>query len=283
MIKIAVLLTCHNRKDQTLECLTHFESAASQIESKHFDFYFVDDGSTDGTSNAVKEQFPKVNIIEGDGSLFWAGGMRLAWETSIATNTVYDCFLLLNDDTLIFQDGLFLLFSDLEQLKISKVILVGSTLNRSKDKLTYGGKRLISYNNPASKWIIPSGVPEPCDLGNANIMLVTRPVVDDIGILSSKFTHGIADYDYTLRAKSANIPVYITSGYLGVCENDHGNNWLPANSKFKARLNYMYSVKGLAYHEYLTFIRTHFPNHYLIAKLKLWLKTLFPVLWDKFK
>ena len=40
-----------------------------------------------------------MRIIRGDGSLFWAKGMRKAWEAAIAERDNWDGFLWLNDDT----------------------------------------------------------------------------------------------------------------------------------------------------------------------------------------
>ena len=96
MMKISVLLTCHNRKEKTLICLRKlFEQDVRNVE---FDVFLVDDGCTDGTAEAVREEFPKIHIIQGDGSLFWNRGMCLAWEEA-RKNGAHDAVLWLNDDT----------------------------------------------------------------------------------------------------------------------------------------------------------------------------------------
>ena len=101
---IAVLLTCFNRKEKTLVCLNSFFEA-DMPKGYEFDIYLVDDGSTDGTSEAVKENYPNIEIIKGNGNLYWAGGMRLAWTTALERKD-YDAFLLLNDDVILFDDFL---------------------------------------------------------------------------------------------------------------------------------------------------------------------------------
>ena len=75
IMKIAILMTCHNRRETTLRCL---RGLPSDVE-----VYLVDDGSTDGTDEAVKATFPKVNVIRGTGNLYWAKGMELAWKTCL--------------------------------------------------------------------------------------------------------------------------------------------------------------------------------------------------------
>ena len=76
-ISIATIITCHNRKEKTLTCLENLmnQEAVGGIDLK---VYLVDDGSTDGTGDMVKQSFPHVNMLQGDGTLYWNGGMRFA-------------------------------------------------------------------------------------------------------------------------------------------------------------------------------------------------------------
>ena len=79
--RIAVLMACHNRVVTTLCCLERlFNNNLADI-----DVWLVDDGSSDGTETRVRERFPSVNVIKGTGNLYWARGMRLAWEKAIET------------------------------------------------------------------------------------------------------------------------------------------------------------------------------------------------------
>jgi GT2 family glycosyltransferase len=114
-------------------------------------------------------------------------------------------------------------------------------------------------------------------------MLVHNEVVRKVGILSEVYTHGLADYDYTLQVNKAGFNVYVAPGYLGTCLNDHGNNWKSHNTSLKQRIQYLKSPKGLAYNEYMTFIRKHFPLSYPFAFCNVWMKTFFPFIWDTFK
>jgi GT2 family glycosyltransferase len=70
--RIAVLLTCLNRKQKTLACL---EALFSQVLPAKVDIsaYIVDDASTDGISDEVRQTYPQVKIFSGDGNLFWNG------------------------------------------------------------------------------------------------------------------------------------------------------------------------------------------------------------------
>ncbi|NOZ83279.1 MAG: glycosyltransferase, partial [Epsilonproteobacteria bacterium] len=80
---ISILLTCHNRKNKTLRCLRSLKEQVNPNEEYSCFVYLVDDGSTDGTTPAICQKFPDVNIIQGTGCLYWYGGMQLAWEHAL--------------------------------------------------------------------------------------------------------------------------------------------------------------------------------------------------------
>ena len=85
MKQIAVLLTVFNRKEKTLLCLKNLYQQTLPNEYR-IDIYLTNDGCTDGTPEAVKEQYPQVNIINAQGNLYWNRGMHLAWQTATQTN-----------------------------------------------------------------------------------------------------------------------------------------------------------------------------------------------------
>lgn len=91
-VKIAVLLTCFNRVLKTINCLEALYAQQGLNIRFVVEIFLVDDGSTDGTSEAVSNKFPEVIIIKGNGSLFWNKGMHLAWETA-SMRQKYDFYL----------------------------------------------------------------------------------------------------------------------------------------------------------------------------------------------
>ena len=280
--KCAILITCHNRKDKTLAFLKSL-TAQSSWDALQKEVYLLDDGSTDGTADAIKVHFPFVIIIKGTGNLFWAGGMRFLWQHVLNQKT-YDLYFLFNDDVVLLDGALEKLTNCHGALSEKGTILIGSTLSPVSNKISYGGNLLYRLNHAKYHVVTPhQKEPLPCHLGNANIFLVDAATVDKIGIFKDAYTHYLADYDYTLTAFKADLNVFVAPGFYGYCEDDHGVNWLSGNHSLEKRLQYLFSPKGLAYKEYLFYIREHFPADYLGALIKLWMKTLFPIIWDKFK
>lgn len=276
---IAILITVFNRKETTLHCL-HSIYTQNTLEDYDIDIFIVDGGSKDGTPEAIKAEFPKVHVSSHNG-LYWAGGMRQAWKDALEYRQDYDYFWLLNDDTTLYHQCLKSLI-DTEK-KFPNGIYIGATCDSETKNYSYGGIKLQNRNYSKGNTVIPNGQYQRVDMGNANIMLVSRTAYDKLGAFCTVYTHGIADYDYTLRAVDKKIPVILAPNYCGECTDDHGKNWLPQNRPLKERIKYLYSPKGLAYNEYLYWIQTFFPKEYLSAKLKLWGKTLFPFIWQKLK
>jgi GT2 family glycosyltransferase len=281
-LKIAALASSFNRLQKTSAFLSSLLQQAIP-DNYLLDVYLLDDKSPDGTGDFVRQNFPTVTVIDGTGSLFWAGSMRTLWKFADESKE-YDFFLLLNDDVKLFDGAINNLFNAYNKLNQSPAIIVGTVHGFTEDDITYGGRKLLSRITGDSYIVIPDKTElKECEFGNANIMLVDKATVNKIGILAEDFTHGVADYDYTMRAIEAGIKVWVAPGFYGFCEWDHGLPWLSSKHSLKERIAYLYSPKGLAYKEYLLYIKRHFPYMYPVLVLKLWGKTLLPSLFDFYK
>lgn len=279
MKHIAILITCFNRKEKTLRCIERIYANKGINEQYNAEIYVVDGGSNDGTPIEIKNRFPKVKLTIGNG-LYWAGGMRKAWNEAVLSKQDFDMFLLLNDDTDIYDDCILELLKADEYSKKKygkRGIYIGSTKDYLTDSVSYGGNTIKDGR------LTPNGKYQECTMGNANIMMVSYECYQNLGHLCDKYTHGLADYDYTLRAVENNIPVIITPTYCGTCSNDHSHPWLSQKHSLKERIKFLYSPKGLAYKERLYFNKRFFPKQYVFLWFKLWLKTFFPIIWDCYK
>ena len=133
---VAVLLTCHNRKDKTLQCLNALYAQQGLDVDYKIEVFLVDDASTDGTTAAVRLQFPDVTIIQGDGTLYWNRGMHKAWDTASKTKD-FDYYLWLNDDTFLFVNAIESLLAGAE-FSNQKSVICGCTLSLETNTISYG-------------------------------------------------------------------------------------------------------------------------------------------------
>ena len=244
--RIAALITCYNRKQKTLESLSSlFHQCILQEVS--LSVYLVDDGSTDGTAEAISQLYPQVMILKGDGSLFWNGGMRKAFSAALEED--YDYYLWLNDDTNLYPNALLKLLQTSQQLTErgeAKAIVVGSTQDPESGEVTYGGLIKNSWWHPLSSAIVePDESPKPCDLMNGNFVLIPKSVVAIVGNLDSAFGHYLGDYDYGLRARKQSCTIWISPGYCGTCSGNFSSQNIRADS-LGNQLAQMDKPKGLA-------------------------------------
>lgn len=276
-MRLAVLLTSFNRKEFTLNAIKLIKEQKNH--DIHYQIYLTDDNSTDGTSEEVASQYPDVVVLRGNGSLFWAGGMRNSWRAALKKD--YDAYLLLNDDTFIFKD----LFQNLKMSMDYMLkefgkngILIGSTKNKESSKFTYGGSIYTNKFKATYKQIVPTSHHQSCELGNANIMLVHKDVVNAIGILNKNYTHGVADYDYTFTAVKSEIPVIVMPNYQGSCsahEVSKSEIFLKIKS-LRKRYQYLMSPIGLAFKDNVYYQFRHFPYRLFFTIPSTFLRLMFP-------
>jgi len=281
-IRIAVLITCHNRRETVLICLDALKNQKS-IDDVSLQVYLVDAGSTDGTAEAVRERFPDVNLIPRNDNLFWCGGMRVAFEEAVKGD--YDYYMWLNDDTTLLGHAARTLLDTSHEVRAWEgrdCIIVGSTRDPQTGRHTYGGAIRTSRYRPIKfSPVIPSIKPQRCDTMNGNCVLLSRQVVSLLGSLSPEFTHAIGDTDYGLRAKARGVPIWITPGYVGVCARNPLHPWLNPRIPLRERLKIMKSPKGRPPREWVFFAKRHTGLRWPIHLLGLYLRALCPWLWKR--
>lgn len=259
-LRLAILMTCYNRKEKTISCLQRLYEQELPLEVQ-FQVYLVNDGSTDGTEEAVQKNYPTVKLIQGDGNLFWNGGMRLAFTEAMKSD--YDYYLWLNDDTLLYPNALITLLNtdfNLAKQGHNKIVIAGSILEPKTNVLSYGGCVKQKWWHPLKfRLLEPTEKPQTCLTINGNCVLIPKETVKLVGNLDSGFTHSIGDVDYGLRVRQKAGSVWISPGYIGTCEHNITGlqAWNDPNISLKQRWQKVNHVKGLPMNEWQIFTRRH--------------------------
>lgn len=218
MSRLAVLMACHNRVETTLSCLARLMPQIGD-ESRVF---LIDDGSNDGTGTRVRSKFPSVQVVDGNGTLYWAKGMRRSWEAAVGERSDWDAYLWLNDDTMLNGDAIATMLSAND----GKSLVVGE-LHDAEGKAVYG----LNVNG----WV------------NGNCVLVPRAIYERTGMICGEYSHAWADRDYAFRVKRAGFAI-VGAGVVGTTQ------WHPlrpslAGKSFVERWRLLFDPKGWNIHD----------------------------------
>lgn len=196
-VKIDVVIPSWNGKDLLADCL---ESLAAQT-FREFDTRVVDDASTDGTAEMVRERFPWAEVLRREEN----GGFCIAVNDGIAAGAADYVFLLNNDVTL---DA-----ACLEQLlaaaeRTGAGMLAPLILWRDEPGVIYsagdrqranGRPEAIGFGCRAEGFVCPAEI-----FGvSAAAALYRREVFDRIGLFDARFGTYYSDSDLSFRARLA--------------------------------------------------------------------------------
>lgn len=232
-MKIVTLATCHNRREKTLRALDALNSQEFSADAQ-LHHVIVDDGSTDGTSDAISKIYPAVEIIRGTGDLFWAGGMRYAWNFCVK-NKCFDYLFLYNDDVELDQNAIQKLVEvalSYQEANNNRELLVAGSFRNADYQTTYGGLVKKNKLHPLRFQLV-----DPLESGfravetiNMNGVLISKATLNRAGFLATYFIHNGADFEYGLRLKRLDIAVLLAPSYIGRCDRNNKNDHFIENA-----------------------------------------------------
>ena len=89
-----IVIPVYNRKKLLNDCLLSLRKQTN----RNFTVVVVDDGSTDGTDEMLRDEFPEVVTLRGNGSLWWTGAINVGVKHALSQCAEEDTLLILNDD-----------------------------------------------------------------------------------------------------------------------------------------------------------------------------------------
>lgn len=199
--KVEIVFPCFNRREITLQCLR----SLSRIDKTGLGVHVVvvDDGSTDGTGDAMRAEFPEVEIFNGDGNLWFTAGTNRGIEAALKHKPDY--VLCINDDE-IFERNF--LRQMVETAEANPRVVVGALLVLWDDMKTVfqvaprwktwrGGWRHYTQQS------IDTVPDEPFEVGIivGNCVLVPAAAIRECGLMDEKNFINFGDAEWTPRMK----------------------------------------------------------------------------------
>src|SRR5437899_11006704 len=92
---VAVVTLAWNGREDTLTCLESVDA----LDWDDLSTIVVDNGSSDGLVDAVRDRFPHIRVIRSERNLGFAGGNNLGLRAALEAGADYA--LILNNDTVI--------------------------------------------------------------------------------------------------------------------------------------------------------------------------------------
>ena len=259
---VAVIVAVHNNKEDTREFLESIKC----VSYPNYKVIIVDDGSTDGTEEMLRQEYPEVILLKGDGNLWWTLAANMGIEKAIELGADY--VLLMNNDTVGDKEFISTLVDTAERnpksITFSKAYFYNSPkrINNLGWEINWlrGGFRKTELGK------LDKGqydVQRDSIAANAN-MLINTTFFQELGMFDhANFPQYYSDVDFTYRAYKR--------GFRIICE-PKSIIWNKGQGTTKSRIpqraSLLTTFKYLAtdrrsprnFHDTATFYRRHCPK-----------------------
>jgi len=203
--EISIIILTLNQRERTLACL----SSLLAIRKPAFDVLVWDNGSDDGTGEAIKDKHPQVKVHRSDTNLGVAGGRNAA--ARLAIESFNPQYLLFLDNDMLFEEEFVtgLLRPLLDDDRIGQTQAKLRFMDR-RDHLNDGGGAKINF---VTWQVTPVGFGEedhgqydqvkPC-ISCGGAMMVRTKLFQQLGGFDQVFSpFGPEDLDFSLRLQKA--------------------------------------------------------------------------------
>lgn len=233
---VSIVILNWNGKQFLAECL----SSLKLTNYPSFRVIVVDNGSSDGSAEMVRQQFPEVEVVGLPENLGYPKGNNIGIKSALAHDEPAYVFLMNNDMEVIDQDWLRKLVDFAESSE--NVGITGSLLVSSDGRPQQVGLELIPgvflpiFRRPMRKVTIGGG-------------LIKRDLIDKIGLLDEGYQRVLfEDVDYMTRAEKAGYKVHLCQSSRLLHYGSVSVSRLPTHEG-----SYLYRRNGIRY------IRKYYP------------------------
>lgn len=269
MNKIYIILPIYNRRDTTIKFVDCLKAQTYQ----NYQLLLVDDGSTDGTAEAVQNEIPSVVVIKGQGNWWWAGGLQqgINWFKSNNAIKASDLVLMINDDV-IFDEHFLEKAVDLLNNK-HNVLLHSTSYGIQTGRLVNAGVKFDYKKMKFKQTIDPK---ETNCLATMGLFLRFSDLKKIGNFYPRLLPHYLSDYEFTIRAHNKGFKLYAHPELkLWVNEETTGLNYKKMHQlDFKNFIKQYFSKKSSSNPISWTFF-------YILTSPKIWLPLNMAKIWKR--
>lgn len=202
---IYITIPVHNRRELLRGCLKSLDNQTV----KDFKIVVCDDGSSDGTGEMLSTEFPDVDVVHGDGNLWWTGAINKAVGRALELCDEDDFILVLNDDLTVPNNYIENFFRLAEEHKDT---LIGSVVTDidNKDKIHSGGVRINWFsakgeglNAGKSLKSFGNGYFEEASILTGRGVLIPSKIFRELGLYNNDHYMQCGDTELPRRAAKA--------------------------------------------------------------------------------
>jgi hypothetical protein len=212
VIDVSVVVVSYNTKDLLVQCLKALSEALTSIQHE---VIVVDNGSADGSADAVEKGFPRLRLIRNRDNSGFARACNQGLRTA---NGKY--LLLLNPDAIISQEALSGMIHFMEKTPNAgaagvQLVREDGSLQNSFDNIPDLGTELL--NKSLLKRLLPNRYPGkhlkftgPVEVESliGACMMVPREVIDTAGFLDEGYFFFLEETDWCLRMTRKGWKIY---------------------------------------------------------------------------
>jgi len=201
---VNIIVLNYNSRQDTLDCLHSLE----HLTYPNAEVILVDNGSTDGTVEAVRAAYPDMMVIDTGKNLGFTGGNNVGIQFALEHGADY--IMLLNNDTIVAPDMIDLMIEAME----------------ADPTIGVTGPMIYYYDSPDTIWSAGGSIdwargmtsmiglneedkgqfgeaPQMVDFVTGCAMLARREVWEQAGLLDDKFFMYYEETEWCVRASRA--------------------------------------------------------------------------------